>query len=561
MLLKNALALALAISGPLCAQLTLDQKTLDFQQTAAVYWKNYGPYEWKQRVFQVDLLDTGRWLARIRDTRTDLEYYQIMSEWVAQLNDAHDVFLLPSNFVARLNFSVDIYDGKLLVDSINRTRLPAAEYPFVIGYELVSVDGEDPMRILNRMLPYSVSANERSTRRTAASWITLRPQQLIPNAPATPDFSTVVFRRFDGELETYRLPWTKTGVPLGTVGKFPGLRTSQAESSTGDAADYIQLLNRLQNCRVSERAVVGVGAVAPLFASSMPPGFVQRLGRSQLDYFYSGTFPAGGYRIGFIRIPSYSPANFNEALTQFVREIAYFNQNTDGLIVDQMRNPGGSVSYVNTLLSYLFHYRWASVGFSVRATSVWVRAISSAYESAKAQRAPAEIIDQLAAIRDKIKAANAQNRALTEPIPLDGTELERNPVRDRDGNLVGYWRPIMVLMDEFSASGADMFPATMQDNGRAVLFGMRTMGAGGNVTSWDAGTYSDGTATLTESLMVRKHDRFEAGGLPVSPYIENVGVHPEIEVDYMTRENLIQRGAPFVEAFTNAMVEHIRRHQ
>ena len=61
--------------------------------------------------------------------------------------------------------------------------------------------------------------------------------------------------------------------------------------------------------------------------------------------------------------------------------------------------------------------------------------------------------------------------------------------------------------------------------------------------------------------MVRKYERAEAGGYPVSPYIENVGVHPEIEVDYMTRENLIQRGRPFVNAFTEAMADHIRKNK
>jgi hypothetical protein len=85
------------------------------------------------------------------------------------------------------------------------------------------------------------------------------------------------------------------------------------------------------------------------------------------------------------------------------------------------------------------------------------------------------------------------------------------------------------------------------------------MGAGGNVSGWNAGAYSQGAATLTESLMVRKSERAEAGGYPVSAYVENVGVHPEIEFDVMTRENLIQRGRPFVTAFTNAMVEHITR--
>jgi len=37
-----------------------------------------------------------------------------MVSYVANLNDAHDGYRVPSNFAARLNFGVDIYDGKLL---------------------------------------------------------------------------------------------------------------------------------------------------------------------------------------------------------------------------------------------------------------------------------------------------------------------------------------------------------------------------------------------------------------------------------------------------------------
>ena len=42
-----------------------------------------------------------------------------------------------------------------------------------------------------------------------------------------------------------------------------------------------------------------------------------------------------------------------------------------------------------------------------------------------------------------------------------------------------YTKPLMVMVDEFSASGADMFPAIIQDNHRGPIFGTRTMGAGG----------------------------------------------------------------------------------
>src|SRR5713101_5210570 len=122
-------------------QLTEDQKISDFQNVVGVYNKNYGPYEWKRDAMGFDLLNTDPWLAKIRATKNDLDFYEVLVSYVASLDDAHDFYGVPSNFAARLNFGVDIYDGKLLVDSINRTRLPAANFPFQNGYELVSIDG------------------------------------------------------------------------------------------------------------------------------------------------------------------------------------------------------------------------------------------------------------------------------------------------------------------------------------------------------------------------------------------------------------------------------------
>ena len=45
---------------------------------------------------------------------------------------------------------------------------------------------------------------------------------------------------------------------------------------------------------------------------------------------------------------------------------------------------------------------------------------------------------------------------------------------------------------------------------------------------------------------------------PTSPYVENIGVRPDIEVDYMTIDNLNRRGKPFVDAFVAAIVAQIQ---
>jgi C-terminal processing protease CtpA/Prc len=342
--------------------------------------------------------------------------------------------------------------------------------------------------------------------------------------------------------------------PLPILAGLGGARASLAF----DESDYMAPLNALQWARVRDNAVLGFGARSPIFAP--PDGFIQRLGRAQSDEFYSGTFSAGGYTIGFIRIPTFGPSNTNLAYQQFANEILYFQQNTDGLIIDVMRNPGGAVTYCNSLIQFLMPQNHRVIGFEIRATTDWVNSITSSVQSAKAQGAPQWTIDLLLAIQDQIVSANRELRGRTGPIPLDDVSLDRQPLTDVQGNVFAYTKPIMVLTDEFSASAADLFPATIQLNRRGSLFGVRTMGAGGSVGSWRAGVYGEGSAGLTMSLMNRG-ELVSIDGYPATPYIENVGVHPDITADYMTRDNLLSGGRPFVDSFVAAMVENIRKNK
>jgi len=49
-----------------------------------------------------------------------------------------------------------------------------------------------------------------------------------------------------------------------------------------------------------------------------------------------------------------------------------------------------------------------------------------------------------------------------------------------------------------------------------------------------------------------------ADGYPAAPYVENIGVYPDVAVDYMTLDNLTQNGKPFVDAFVSAITNYIR---
>jgi len=287
----------------------------------------------------------------------------------------------------------------------------------------------------------------------------------------------------------------------------------------------------------------------------MPTGFVQRLGRLRADYFYSGTVTTAGKRVGLIRIGSFEPNAFGlitAPYNQFVQEIGYMKANTDVLVVDVTQNPGGFACYGELLQTLLINKPFVTAGVEIRPNLDLIREWEFSLLDAQDFGEDWEVAVYSALLKD-IKTAYAENRGRTGTLPLCGPGLDLNPARDRTGTSLAYGKPILLLTDEFSVSAADMFAAVLQDSGVAKLFGYRTAGAGGNTVTVGAGFFSEGSASVTQMLTVRPELQ-TVPGFPATRYIENVGVKPDIEYDFQTRENLVRNGAPFVDAFLKAAV-------
>jgi len=573
--------LFVALSTPRAQDaITSKQRIADLEQLAALYAKNYAPYEWKRDALGFDLLRLTPWLQRIHHA-DDLDFQEALIEYVASLNDAHDLIAFPTTYGASLGFTVDIYDGKVLIDSINRVLLPVAQFPFNIGDELVTVDGTPVHALIASFRTYAMSANQRSTDRVAASRIVSRSQQIMPHTSDLPDDAILAIRNGNtGTTAVFSVPWRKSGIPLDSQGPVPSPRRGNGRiflppaplglvSPAGDEpapqifkavettpADntlpaYMEPIHPLLNASVSKDyfAVLGLGVRAPIYAP--PPGFVQRLGTQAAHFFYSGTYVSGGVRIGLIRIPSMSPPNVATALTQLDDEIRFFNLNVDALVVDVTRNPGGLVSFVESISQRFIPASLTTTGFQIRATGAWLFSFASMLSSARANPAtPPDVLANLENNFNEVRRAFDENRGLSNPVSLNPTgSLTLTSVPH------AFRGPLIVLVDEFTASGGDAFAAIMQDNNRGPLLGMRTMGAGGTVVSFSGPAYTESITRVTASLMHRGHI-IVTSDFPPAPYIENIGVRPEITVDYMTRQNLMTAGAPFVAAFTQAIVQH-----
>jgi len=561
---KLAILFVLCVAGVTAPaqNLTLAQKQSDFQFLASLYATYYSGYDWKKELFGFDALNLKPWLDRVKASTTDLDFYEVCVEYVASLNDTHDAFSLPSDFVARLGFTTDVYDGVLLIDSLNRTLLPQAAFPFTIGDELVSVDGIPVEQLLKDFAKYATQGNPLSTKRLTAARITIRPQSVMPHATDVGGTASVVIRRQNGDLETYVIPWSKTGTPL-EVGPVPSPKLRRPESAplAVKEPDYMAELEKARFSGVlhaEDLGLNGYGSRNPLFLNALPAlKFTRRLGGAAADFYYSGTFQFAEFRIGYIRVPTYAPPSQAVALQQLEQEIAFMNTNTDGLIVDEMHNTGGNLCFGQEVARRLIPYQFQATGFALR--PFWTRVLGfyNSMIAAKAANAPQDVIQQYEQDFNEMLAANQQGRLVTNPLPLCSSSLTRDPATDQSGNVIAYKKPIVMLIDEFSTSTADSVPSMFQDAHRGLLYGMRTNGAGGNNTSFDAGPYTEGVTGMTLALQVRKGP-IRTPDYPTTAYIENVGVRPEWIRDYMTKDNLLQNGAPFVKAFLDGMASYIR---
>jgi len=574
--------------------LTRDQRNSDLTQLASQYAKNYGPYEWKRDVQGFDLMRLTPWLQRIAHS-DDLDFQEALIEYVASLNDAHDTIAFPTTFSAALPMTVDIYDGKVLIDTINRTLLPIAQFPFGIGDELVSMDGRPAQELIQAFRKYAIAANQRSTNRIAAGRLVNRSQQIMPHIVDLGNSATVVIRlAATGATSTYTIPWTKIGIPILSQGPLPSpvrgngrmflstdgrdinaelLSGATATSSVFKVADggpsddslpaYMDSVRPLLNASVSKDyySVLGFGSRIPVF--TLPAGFVDMslptptgIVRPGEPVFYLvGTFTTtAGTRVGFIRIPSMSPPSSAIALIQLDRAMAQFAGTTDALIVDVMRNPGGLVSFVESVSQRLIPTPFNTIGFEIRATGSWLFSFAAQLTNARLGGAPPAIVANLEANFNEVLNAYSENRGRTSPVSLNSTgSLQLQPVAS------AYSKPILMLTDEFSASGGDMLPAIFQTNHRGPILGWRTMGAGGSVVAFNGPAFTESIFRITVSLMNRG-EVITTPDFPPAPYVENIGVRPDIPVDYMTRANLMSGGTAFVQSFIAAVENLVHPH-
>lgn len=140
-ILSLFVAIAIFSQFAIAGHLTVEEKTLDFQQLLGRIKSAYGPLDYKKESLNIDIdqLQT-QYLRKVQDSKTNDEFYYVINQFVAEFKDSHFAAMTPSNRRSALPFNVDLIQGKVLVDEKNES------VPYTGAYNL-----QKAMKLLTSM--------------------------------------------------------------------------------------------------------------------------------------------------------------------------------------------------------------------------------------------------------------------------------------------------------------------------------------------------------------------------------------------------------------------------
>jgi C-terminal processing protease CtpA/Prc len=539
----------------------------------------YAPKLWKRQIFGWNLEKsflTAKKKILQNEPKNIQDYQKIVKHFFMSLKDYHVNVTFHSTRVNWFPLIVGQAQGRYFVTKINAKiptefrdfRCDEVEYDklkelishILPGDEIIAIDGKPVLQAVEENID-ELRGGDRSPTGYAIGMRML----FNNNKPMADTFKLTVIHQGTTQPVEYTLPWAK--VPE-WIPEQP-LNSEDKPNEWFDDHYYIGQTKRSKKKAADEiRKILSqdysVDFVKPLLHQNYESdeesdeetekdrrekGFLPVLGEviwesdSKAFYAYLCKNEAGN-KIGYIYIPTFSPP-FICKMEELLEAINLFEVEADALVFDITNNPGGDAFFTYAILSTLSDRPLTTP--RQRETLIQEDLISYAYinnllttvlkkpviEDKKEEEEEEEIpnvaglvinetvIEQLQEYLKTILKTWETGKRFSEPQPILGIkEIQPHP----KGN---YTKPLMVLVNELDFSCADIFPAILQDNKRAVIFGKRTAGAGGYVRKYQH-TSRFGVAgySITGSLLIRQNGQI----------IESIGVTPDIPYEFTLRD-------------------------
>ena len=510
----------------------------------------YAPRFWKQEFCAWDLsLEYEKAKNGLASgSKSDLKaYHRQLKKFLQSTKDYHVGITFYSTERATLPFTIKGSKGRYFIVDIDREGISATLQNLLNpmateGDEIIKFGSEPIDVVIQRIKREELAGNTSETDQALAELMLTHRSGTRGEKIPQGKVDITVKKRFTDTLATYTYEWNYTPEKIGSVQPImlnTSLNTPHPVSKQRGTFHENDFFNKMM--------------VSPLFLDFAKThrddeskyhvgsrvSFVPRLGKkiwesdegSPFDaYIFAmpSTSSLAGTKIGYIRVPHFM-AGEDEA-EEFCEILSQMQWRTEALVIDQINNPGGSIFYLYALASMLTDKPLFAPRHHIAITQQEVftaHNLLAALEDVTDDASAKEIIgDNLGGYPVDFQFATLLKQFSQYMI----SEWESGNHYTGTTHLFGvdeimphpkgrYTKPLLVLSNSLDFSGADFFPAILQDNKRAKILGTRTAGAGGYVlvTQFPNRT---GIAlfSMTGSLAERKN---------LKP-IENLGVTPDI---------------------------------
>jgi len=500
---------------------TKEQRVDDAKMIIALFDREYAPKQWKEDYLGISFQSISQeFLDKVSaDQMDDIEFYESIAKYLTNLKDSHVHHFFPTSASVSLPIRLDDVDGHAVVVYVEDEVADKIS----LGDEVIEFGGVSTDEARGGLMPYLGHPNEIKQRRLATFYLSERGQKTFPYLPQE-ESVVLKLKSYDGEEREVELNWIRKGKELAEMND-EGVDLKSSKVGNESTSNFTNPLDKYRNHSDpldSPTALSLYAHVAPFFSTG--DNFIER----NRTPYYSGAFVEDERKIGYVRINTFSSQHINlqRALEHFEEDIAYFEENTDILILDLNNNPGGSLCFGFQLASFFFDKPIAELNNQLRAN----RSTLVDFENAEYNDQLNDNDKKIAArIAEDIRRRLASGELLTDPVSLCNYDGKISaPYTTSEGQAITYTKPVLILANELSNSCGDYFPALMKDAGRATIFGAPTSGAGGAVIYMrESAGYSEIKFSYTITLAWRNGTVTTPDGVETN-YLENVGVSPDI---------------------------------
>lgn len=583
------LTIPLCLFGGVTQEDVVHRMQRDFGFIENTFQAKYAPLDWKATSLNWDLareIDKAQASIAAASSPTLIVYRQALKDFVESTKDYQVNVSFHCTESSMLPFTVAGAEGRYFITSLIYDPTNSSMQRLNIGDEILTFDGKPIQEVVAELRnAEGKHSNPETDERMAQVVLTKRSAAagfVVPTGP----IQVTIRSKFNNATLDLPFTWTYTAEKFHTP-------SMQALSRRSDFFDnYSVMDNRLMqhNTRLffyehfkteqqqqepqNDLLAFNSGGATELNTdlpkmivnyndiggkeSFLPPlGKViwQSAATSSFNAYLFQT--ASGKIVGYIRIPSYEGSAAE--VKEFAFLMSFFQNATSGLVIDQLNNPGGSFYYFYALASYLankplvtakHHVRMTQEDF-VQATQA-IEKLNNVKTDADAQKnlgtdiqgypVTANLANQIVLYNSFLMKQWQSGKIFTDAYPLFGVTSLNVPPISR------YSKPIVVLINGLDFSCGDFFPALLQDNQRALLFGSRTAGAGGVIAQMKYSTpFGAAGIQYTASIAER---------LNTKP-IENLGVTPDVAYT-ITADDLQNNYRGYVQALNSTLESYFQ---